>query len=139
MLVSIKSILSLCATVNSENSQKIRKVIMRKTPCINSWAHCDPKTWKQDLSQKNSFKSALSLYALVTLCEKSEKFWASLFHKTSKTSFWAYYICFNMYHGHLFDFEALGCSNYWRAALKWDRHLFWNKTKYYYEISKLIQ
>ena len=38
---------------------------------------------------KKSLKSILCLYAAVTLCKKSEKFHASIFHKTWKTSFWA--------------------------------------------------
>ena len=39
---------------------------------------------KQDFFKKNSFMSTLSLYRTVTLCQKSEKFWVSIFHETGK-------------------------------------------------------
>ena len=38
---------------------------------------------------------------------------------------------------HLFNFEALSCSAYWRTTLKREGRLIWSKTNYSYEISKI--
>ena len=51
------------------------------------WDPFDPKILKQSFSHKKIFKSILSLYATVTLCQKSEKIYELVFDETWKTSF----------------------------------------------------
>ena len=46
-----------------------------------------PKNLKTRFFPKNLLSSSLSLYATKTFCRKPEMFYASIFHKTWKTSF----------------------------------------------------
>ena len=48
-----------------------------------------PKILKQDFSQKNHFDRLGDFIFAVTSCEKSEKFYALIFHETSKPHFWS--------------------------------------------------